>query len=309
MGGRLWMMAAVPALFLLAASGPVATRPALEVGQVRVATSQFPVSADIAANADWVRRQIVAAADQQADVVHFSECALSGYPGVDMDDLEGLDWALLHRETEGILSLAREKKVWVVLGSIHKLTGSHKPHNSLYVIDPEGAVVDRYDKRFCTSTDLKHFSPGDHLVTFEINGVRCGLSICYDVRFPELFRAYARRDVRLMFQSFHNARMKPDAIHPIIMPPSAQVRSASNYFFTSMNNSCVPHTWESLFITPDGRIRARLKQHEAGVMVNLVDIHAPYYDASAADRPAVLRGKLNSGQVVEDPRSRDRTCY
>ena len=286
-----------------------ADRDTSQMGQVRVATCQFPVEKDIRANADWIRKQIRQAVDARADVVHFSECALTGYPGVDMDDLNEFDYPLLRRETESILALARELKVWVILGSIHRLTGEHKPHNSLYVINPKGQIIDRYDKRFCTGGDLKHFSPGDHCTVFDVKGVRCGLSICYDVRFPELFRAYARRDVQLMFMSYHNARMKPDAIHPMIMPCSAQVRSASNYFFTSMNNSCVPHTWESIFITPDGRIAARLKRHEAGVMVNLVDTHKKYYDASGAHRADVLKGKLNSGEAVNDARSKDRTSY
>jgi len=309
MSKRFWIIAGVLIAPWIAAAGQPTTQPASPAGRLHVATCQFPVSGDIRANADWIRRQIIEAAEQQADVVHFSECALSGYPGVDMKDLSGLDWEVLRRETASILDLARRHGVWVILGSIHRLTEPHKPHNSLYVINPQGRIIERYDKRFCTPRDLRFFSPGDHFSTFEINGVTCGLSICYDVRFPELFREYARRGVRLMFQSFHNARMKPDAIHPIIMPCSAQVRSASNNFFTSMNNSCVPYTWASLFITPDGLIRARLKQHEPGVMVNLVDIHERYYDASAADRPAVLRGKLHSGRTVNDPRSEDRTCY
>ena len=46
--------------------------------------------------------------------------------------------------------------------------------NSLYVINRDGEVIDRYDKRFCTGGDLQHYSPGDHFVTFDVNDVRCG---------------------------------------------------------------------------------------------------------------------------------------
>lgn len=54
---------------------------------------------------------------------------------------------------------------------------AHRPHNSLYVIDAGGQLVDRYDKRFCASDgrrntgDLAHFSPGNHPSVFEIGGV------------------------------------------------------------------------------------------------------------------------------------------
>ena len=195
-----------------------------ESGQLNVATCQFPVSSDISENATWIRKQLREAAEQDAQIIHFSETALSGYAGVDQPDMSDYDWNLHAIELKSILELARKLKVWVVLGSVHRLTEGHKPHNSLYVINDQGEVIDRYDKRFCTSGDLRHFSPGDHFVTFDVHGVRCGLLICYDIRFPELYREYSKRGVRLMFHSFHNARQKPDAIHPKIMPPTAQAR-------------------------------------------------------------------------------------
>ncbi|MBN2316524.1 MAG: carbon-nitrogen hydrolase family protein, partial [Sedimentisphaerales bacterium] len=149
------------------------------VGKLHLATCQFPVSADVASNAEWIRKQLRQAHALGADVVHFSECALSGYAGVDYKTLDDFDWAKQREQLESILLLADELDLWVVLGCTHRLSEGVKPHNSLYVINPEGMIVDRYDKRFCTGGDLKHYSPGDHFVTFDINGVRCGLLICY----------------------------------------------------------------------------------------------------------------------------------
>ena len=85
----------------------------------------------------------------------------------------------------------------MILGSAHRLFGRNKPHNSQYVITPKGEIVERYDKRFCTNQDLRHYSCGEHLSTFTINGVTSGLLIFYDVRFPELYRAYKKRSVQL----------------------------------------------------------------------------------------------------------------
>jgi predicted amidohydrolase len=177
------------------------------------------------------------------------------------------------------------------------------------VIDAAGALVDRYDKRFCTSGDLKHYSPGDHFVTFDVNGVRCGLLICYDIRFPELYREYAKLGVRLMLHSFYNARQKEGSIHPKIMPPTAQAYAGVNGMFISLNNSSAPRSWESRFITPDGLIERALVLDQPGVMVNVVDLAKKYYDASGAYRRDALGGKLNSGDVVSDPRSADRKSY
>lgn len=278
-------------------------------GTLLVATCQFPVSGDIAENGEWIRRQMREAAEHKADIVHFSECALSGYAGSEFESFAGFDWDALRAETERILSLANELNLWVVLGSTHRLSEGHKPHNSLYVISPEGKIVDRYDKRFCTNGDLKHYSPGDHFVTFEVNGVTCGLLICYDIRFPELYRQYCTMGVQLMFHSFHNARMDADAIHPKIMPPTAQARAATNYIFISMNNSSAKHAWPSRFLTPDGMIMNTLPANQAGVMVNEVDTTRDYYDASRPFRLNAINGILHSGEVVDDPRSNDTTGY
>jgi predicted amidohydrolase len=245
-------------------------------GVLRLATCQFPVSADVRANGEWVRTQMREASDQGADLIHFSECALSGYAGVDLPSIEDLDWDALHQETEAILSLARELEVWVVLGSTHRLSGDHKPHNCLYLIGPEGTILDRYDKRFCTDGDLKFYSPGDHFVTFEVHGVRCGLLICYDIRFPELYREYCKLGVRLMLHSFYNARHPEGSIHPKIMPVTAQAYAGVNNMFVSINNSSAPRSWPSRFITPDGLIESGLPTDEPGVMVNVVDLHKRY---------------------------------
>ena len=91
---------------------------------------------------------------------------------------------------------------WVVMGSAHPLTQPHKPHNSLYLISPAGKIVDRYDKRFCTPGDLDVYTPGDHFVTFKLKGFVCALLICYDLRFPELYRELYKLKVRVLYGHF-----------------------------------------------------------------------------------------------------------
>jgi deaminated glutathione amidase len=71
---------------------------------------------------------------------------------------------------------------------------------------------------------------GDHFVRFNINGVDCGLLICYDIGFHELFRQYRKLNTDVLFQSFHNARQRKGTIHPIIMHVTAQAMAASNIF-------------------------------------------------------------------------------
>jgi predicted amidohydrolase len=276
-------------------------------GRIRIASCQFPVSADIKANYLYIEAQITEAKLKRADVVHFPECALSGYPGTDMTTLENFGWDELHIMTDSLLSLAKKLNIWVIMGSLHKLSGNNKPHNCLYVINPEGSITDRYDKRFCTATDLEYCSPGDHFVTFKIKGVTCGLLICYDVRFPELYREYRKLGCDVIFQSFYNARQGKGSIHPVIMPVSSEAHAATNYFYMSLTNSSAPESWPCHFITPDGLVQNKLAPNIPGILISDVDISEEFYDASKEYRQDAMSGKLNSGVTVKDPLSSDRS--
>jgi deaminated glutathione amidase len=275
--------------------------------KIRVASCQFPVSANIRANYQFIEDQMIEAKHKKADIVHFSECALSGYPGVDYQSLENFNWFELHRMTDSITFLAKKLNLWVILGSLHKLSGNNKPHISLYVINPEGRIIDRYDKRFCTSIDLINCTPGDHMVIFKLNHVNCGLLICYDIRFPELYREYRKLGCDVIFQSFYNAREETGNIHQVIMPVTAQAHAATNYFYMSLTNSSATESWPCHFITPDGLVQNKLRPNIPGILISDIDLSARYYDASKEFRSDAIRGKLNSGETVRDTLSLNRT--
>ena len=276
-------------------------------GILKVGTCQFPVSGSIEHNLEHICRQMAEAKELGADIVHFSECALSGYASVDFESYDGYDWDLLRGETEKVMALAGELGVWVVLGSSHRLGEPNMPHNCLYLIAPDGKIVDRYDKRFCTPGDLKHYTPGSRFVDFTVNGVKCALLICFDLRFPELYRALKKRGIQCIFQSFYNARQQGPSIHSEIMRQTMQCRAATNYFWISMTNSCgwfCPYP--SCFIRPDGKIIKQLEDHKEGVMINTVDISTKLYDPSAQFRQMAMDGTLNNGpSQIDDPRSRN----
>lgn len=274
--------------------------------KLRIASCQFPVSASIAENASWIMDQMKEAHAQGATLTHFAECALPGYPGVDLESMDDFNWEKLGIYTDSITSLARELGIWVLLGSLHELGDSVKPLNSLYVINPSGMIIDRYDKRFCTNGDLKHCSAGNHFVVFDINGIRCGLLICYDVRFPELYREYKKMDVDIIFQSFYNARQKPGAIHPKIMPVTAQARAATNHFYMSLTNSSSASSWPCHFITPDGLIEDILPADRPGVLISDVDLSESFYDASRHYRKNAMEGRLYSEEAPAHPRYKNR---
>jgi len=91
-------------------------------GTLTVATCQFAVGASIEENAKNICGFLHRAKEARAEIVHFSECALSGYAGTDFETLDDYDWPLLRTETRKIMDLAGRLGLWVVLGSTHPLT-------------------------------------------------------------------------------------------------------------------------------------------------------------------------------------------
>lgn len=298
---------------------------------MKVATGQFAVSADIAANLSAVQRLMRQAKAAGAQVVHFCEAALSGYAGVDFETFDGFDWDACQAATRAVMALAGELALWTVVGSSHRLSDGHKPHNSVYVIDASGALVDRYDKRFCAgdaagaSGDLLHYTPGDHFAVFDIAGVRCGVLVCHDYRYPELYRAYHRQGVRLMFHGFHAGglsaerfadmeagvgahRLTGGTTLPAITMPAGMIASASNNnLWISCPNSSAPRScWPSFFVRPDGVITGALEPETEGLLLSDLDLAADIYDSTVAWRDRAIDGVLHSGEVVVDPRSADR---
>ncbi len=274
-------------------------------GVLKVATCQFAVGVSIKRNSRTICDFLRKSKKSKADIVHFSECALSGYVGTDFPNFDGYDWESLKQETEKIMALAAELRLWVVLGSTHRLTEPNKPHNSLYLINPKGKIVDRYDKKFCIKAELRRYTPGNRFVNFTVNGVKCSLLICFDLRFPEIYRQLYKQKVNCIFQSFYNARQKGPSVHTHIMRQTMQCRAATNHFWVSMANSSGYYSpYPSCFIQPDGKIVRQLKANRAGVMVNTIDLNKKFYDPMAGFRDMAIAGGLSNGPgVISDKRS------
>ena len=278
-------------------------------GTLKIATCQFAVGRSVEQNSRSICRYIRKASDAGADIVHFSECALSGYVGTDYPNFDKYDWEMLKAETRKIMSLAAELKIWIVLGSTHRLTGKNKPHNSLYLINQKGDIVDRYDKRFCTPGDLRRLTPGNRFVNFKINGVKCSLLICFDLRFPEIYRALYKEGVNCVLQSFYNAKQSGPSIHTHIMRQTMQSHAACNHFWVSMANSSGYYApYPSCFIQPEGKIIGQLRINRPGLMVNTVDLKKVFYDPMKKFRDNVITGRLNNAaKKINDPRSKSTT--
>jgi len=272
---------------------------------LRIATTQPTGSADPHANGRMARELMRQAAAAQARLIHLPEGFLSGYAKAQITDWDDVDWAAVRDELAQVAELAAELGMWVVLGSAHPLTPPHRPHNSLYVISDRGQVVDRYDKRFCSSTEITHFySPGFQPVVFDVDGYRFGCAICVEVNFPQLFAEYDRLGVDCLLLS----AWPVDSVFFL----KAQAHAAINNYWLSLSvpGQCAD-LMRSAIIGPDGSHLVSVDA-AADLAVATLDRDAPEFHV-ALDLARPWRARADEGEIyrsrrVDDPRSADRTC-
>jgi deaminated glutathione amidase len=107
-----------------------------------------------------------------------------------------------------IVSAAREHSVHVVAGGMPETSEDpRKPYNASVLVDPRGTVVAVYRKVHLFDVDLADgtsfresdaTTPGHEAVVARVREVPLGMTVCYDLRFPELFRALERRGARII---------------------------------------------------------------------------------------------------------------
>ncbi len=179
-------------------------------GIIRVAAVQMASGPNVAANLAEAERLIEMAAAAGARLVALPEFfAIMGMKDTDK---------VAVRETEGkgpiqkfLAAQAKKLGIWLVGGSVPMACDNPKKvRNSCLVYDDKGRLVARYDKIHLFGLDLgnEHYKeqttiePGDRVVVVETPFGRLGLSVCYDLRFPELYRAMSNVDLIVVPAAF-----------------------------------------------------------------------------------------------------------
>lgn len=100
---------------------------------------------------------------------------------------------------------ARDYKLYLSPGSLRSVSNGAKSFNHLVVFGPDGQLIADYKKIFLFKANLPDrpydesvmYDSGKDLTVFDLGGLKVGLSICFDLRFPEMFRALRRRGADL----------------------------------------------------------------------------------------------------------------
>jgi deaminated glutathione amidase len=171
---------------------------------MRVAAVQLNSGNDKDRNLEVAARLVTEAAADGAQLVALPEkWNLLGTASELDGGAEGLDGHTL----SAVGSWAAELGIWVLAGSIaERRPGADRLFNTSCLIDPAGELMATYSKLHMFDVDVGGVSyresereqPGDELVLADVGGVELGLSVCYDLRFPELYRILAVRGARLL---------------------------------------------------------------------------------------------------------------
>jgi predicted amidohydrolase len=164
---------------------------------MKVAVCQLTARADRTVNLAAARDLLARAADAGADVAVLPEYVDYLGPADGAPKPEPVDGEF----AEFFATAAQQLRMWVVAGSFHEAGPDEtRTYNTSLVFARDGALAATYRKIHLYDVDIpgrvsyqesRLVAPGSQTAVIEIDGVPFGLSICYDLRFPELYRALA----------------------------------------------------------------------------------------------------------------------
>jgi predicted amidohydrolase len=175
------------------------------VPTVKIALIQASSGNDLGRNLAFLEQQVRRAHEDGADLVLTPENTV--FAGADRKSTQaGAFPPQTHPGLETARAQARECGLWLLLGSIQVRTGAERLANRAYLIDAGGSVVAHYDKIHLFDARLPGgvyeesatFAPGEQAVVAATPWGVLGLSICYDLRFPHLYRALAHAGATLL---------------------------------------------------------------------------------------------------------------
>ncbi len=200
-----------------------------------------------------------------AQLICFPEQFATGW-----DPLSGKNIQDLHGNIVTRLQKCAKANRIAVIGSLREAS-SPFPKNTSFVIGNDGLILSTYSKihLFSPAKEDEHFIPGTEIGIFHLGSLTCGIAICYDLRFPSLFRIYARKGVKAVFV-------------PAAWPASRirhwelfiQARAAENQMYvigvnTTGTTPVDRYSGSSVAVDPHGTIISRANEAEQLLFVDL----------------------------------------
>ena len=236
---------------------------------MKIGACQLAVTGDMEANLQQIREAVARAAQAGVQMLFFPECALTGYPPRDIPHPGAVDFEQAGRCYGELERLARAHRISIVVGTITQADGRH--YNAALLFTPEGRRT-VYRKRALWGWDAEHFAPGSDPGVFEADGVKIGLRICYEIRFPEYFRELYVENTDLNVILFYDVSDRDDADRYDLIRAHVRTRAVENVCYTLSVNAAGPHqTAPTGLYDPSGRPVCELERNRPGLLIH--DLH------------------------------------
>lgn len=272
--------------------------PVVTPGIVKIAGIQMASGPQISANLSEAERLIEIAVTQGAKLVALPEYfAIMGLKDTDK---------VAAREKEGsgpiqrfLAKIAKKHEIWLIGGSIPLEAGvPGKVRNACLVYDDKGKQVARYDKIHLFGLNLGNenyreentIEPGSEVAVLDTPFGRLGLSICYDLRFPELYRAMGKVDIIVVPSAFTETTGKAHWESLI------RARAIENLSYVLAPAQGGYHTsgrethGNSMIVDPWGVVLDRLPR---GSGVVIASVNKGYQDSLRNSLPALLHRTIH----------------
>lgn len=220
----------------------------------------------------------------ETDIVVLPEMWTSGY---DLKNIERYAAKHLSPILDIIQELAKEYQVNVIAGSIPNTKDSDGVYNTAFVVDQEGNLVHEYSKMHLVPmlNEPEYLMSGEEKANvFELNSQTMGVLICYDLRFPEVFRDLSISGAKMIFVVAEWPKERAE--HWITLLKARAIENqcyivSSNTFGTQSDGSTF--AGKSLIIDPFGKVIAEADEDKEEVISAVLDLS--YIDEIRTDIP------------------------
>lgn len=248
----------------------------------KIAAVQLNSSSNVEQNLQKVEKYVKEAKSLQAQLVVLPE----DFSFIGKEEKDKVKNGELFKEgyiQKFLSNLAKINNIWILGGSIPILPdhSSKKIYNSSLLYDNEGELKARYDKIHLFDVKIKSgrenyneskfANPGKEIVCVKSPFGKLGLSICYDLRFPELYRALVQKGAKILFVPAAFTKFTGRAHWEILL----RARAVENFCYvvaanqTGMHDNNKETYGHSMIINPWGEIIAEIKEEEGIITADI----------------------------------------
>ncbi len=231
---------------------------------MRTALFQFAVTGDVKKNTEKIKNAIKEAAEKGAELIVFPECAVSGYPPTDIPGSKDFDIKALPAVLNEFQGLSDEHDISIIVGSI---AFDEKYYNRAFLISPQKEIR-HYDKRALYGWDSDNFERGNNDGVFDLKGLKVGVRICFEARFPEYFRELYKAGTDLNIVIFYAVSDTDETDKYNVLKSHLISRAAENVTPIFAVDAITPfQSAPTCFITASGKVLSELERNKEDLLI------------------------------------------